>query len=155
MNYVAQRIEFFVPGVPRPGGSKTAGYNRKTGKSFVREAGKHTADWRAVVSLAASEAMGDRPLLTGPLRLDINFYFERPKNHYRTRNGLISDVVKLSAPVYKITMPDRTKLTRSTEDAMTKIVWRDDAQVCDGRLVKRYGEKPGALIIITELPETQ
>lgn len=49
--------------------------------------------------------------------------------------------------------PDATKLWRSTEDALTGIAWRDDAQISVQVVEKRYGSQSGALIQISSLTE--
>ena len=40
---------------------------------------------------------------------------------------------------------------RSTEDAMTGIVYQDDSQVCTGNVEKRYGIRPGAMICVASI----
>lgn len=137
-----------VVGQPRPGGSKTSGVSKKTGKSFTRPANKHTATWRSDVSDAAVKV---RPaqLLTGALVVGYIFRFNRPKSHY-TAKGLL----KASAPSHHTKVPDATKLVRSTEDALTGIVWKDDALVSRSFNQKVYckpGELQGCTIIIEEL----
>ena len=47
-----------------------------------------------------------------------------------------------------------TKLIRAVEDALTGIVWRDDAQVAVQKVAKVYGDEPqGAVITIEEIEE--
>lgn len=142
------RIEFFVPGAPAPGGSKSPYLNKNTGRINLAPASKKTKDWRAVVRLAA-EAAYDGPLLTGPISLSIIFVMPRPKNHYGT--GRNAGMLKASAPYWHTKTPDRTKLIRSTEDALKHVIWNDDSQVCAGRVQKVYGDKPGARIVIQDL----
>lgn len=138
-------IQFFVPGIPRPGGSKV---RTKWG---VREAGKHTANWRSVVSDYAMKAMEGRDLFTGPVSVSMEFIFLHPKNHYRT--GKFSHLLKDNAPYWKTTMPDTTKLVRSTEDALKSIVWCDDSQVVIQYNEKHFSkEKSGVIIIVKETP---
>jgi Holliday junction resolvase RusA-like endonuclease len=149
---VPRSVAFFVPGVPQPGGSKKgfAIQNKATGKwrAIVVEDAKHNASWRAVVSLAAQEA-GFDPFL-GPVVLTLEFRMPRPKGHYGT--GRRAHVLKESAPLAHTSKPDRTKLMRSTEDALTGIAWKDDTQVVDGRTTKLYTNdgRPGCMITITE-----
>lgn len=144
-------IEFFVPGIPRPGGSKRAFVNKKTGKAILTEDGRHTKTWRADVKAAAERAY-DGPLLAGPIRFDVRFLMPRPKYHYRT--GRHAGDLKPSAPIWPITKPDRTKMLRSTEDALKGLIWRDDAQVVTGLPEKAYANhRPGAEIHITPLFE--
>lgn len=138
-------ITFFVPGIPKPGGSKVPGFNRKTGKGFVRPACDKVKGWMQTVAyFAYNEYKGE--ILTGPIWLSMTFVMPRPKNHYGM--GGNAGILKATAPYWHTSMPDRTKLLRSTEDALKGIVWKDDSQVCDGPIQKIYGEKPGVVITI-------
>lgn len=138
-------ITFFVPGIPKPGGSKVAGFNKTTGKGFVRPANKYTKGWMQTVAYFAHKEY-DGEILTGPIRLILTFVMPRPKNHYGT--GRNANVLKSTAPFWHTKTPDRTKLMRSTEDALKGIIWKDDSQVCTGGCDKMYGEKTGVLIYI-------
>jgi len=110
-------MEFFVPGVPAPGGSK-----RHIGGGRIIEDCKRTKGWRACVALAAMQA-GCTPM-EGPLAFNVVFFMPRPNGHFRKDGS-----VKPSAPKFPTTRPDTTKLVRSTEDALLGICWHDDAQV--------------------------
>jgi Holliday junction resolvase RusA-like endonuclease len=130
-------IRFFVPGIPKPGGSKTAYTNKKTGKPIVTDsAGKANKDWRAVVALAGSEVF--KYPLNVPVRLEIIFWMPRPKNHYGT--GRNAGVLKPNAPSWHDKIPDGLKLRRTIEDALTGIAWMDDAQIVIGAEEKRYAD---------------
>lgn len=85
--------------------------------------------WREAVKAAALQAMGDGwERLDGPVWLEVTFYYARPRSHYGT--GRNAAVLKPSAPVWKTSVPDVSKLARSTEDALTDVgLWRDDALV--------------------------
>jgi Holliday junction resolvase RusA-like endonuclease len=161
-------LAFFVPGVPRPGGSKRAipiyrgqkGARQFTGHSVVVDAaGQANKDWKAAVGAAAMEAMNgnkdfphlpavQRAPMEGPLVLSLTFYFLRPKSHLRADGVTLA---KGRSP-YHISKPDCLKLARSTEDAMTGIVWRDDAQIVRyGTLEKAYSSRSGCEIEITPI----
>lgn len=142
------RIEFFVPGIPRPGGSKRAFINKKTGRAMIVDACKKNPEWRQAVSYFARQAY-DGPLLTEALQVVMNFAITRPKSHFRA-NGQ----VKASAPDYPTTKPDATKLIRSTEDALTGILWRDDAQIVTQIGCKRYETSPGCWISVQTMEDT-
>ena len=150
-------FECFVPGIPRPQGSKSRG---KGGRMY--EASKHLKAWRAdVTAYARSEwVYAQSPVrkpLTGPLVFGVQFVFPRPQKHYlwttshgvRMRQGLRAD-----APVYVTCKPDVSKLLRAVEDSLTVAgVWGDDSLVVGYAgfplTCKRYanpGEEPGALI---------
>jgi len=140
------RVSFFVPGIPRPGGSKRAMPHSKTGKIIVLPASKYTADWRAAVAAKACEVWGTRPLLRTACVVDFQFQFPRPKSHYRS--GRDATTLKMTAPWEHTQRPDRGKLLRSTEDALTGVIWLDDCLIVGGKVEKCWGEPAGAYITI-------
>ena len=141
-------VFFTVYGKASPSGSKTVGFT-KTGQHFVRDSAKGAASWKRTVAQVAGVEMADKPLLTGPLQLIVNFYLPRPKGHYGT--GKNAERVKDGAPRFPIVKPDTTKLVRAAEDACNGICWRDDAQVVTQVARKRYGTPARITVDITEL----
>lgn len=132
-------VAFFVPGTPATAGSKRGFFNKKLNRVLLVPANKRTKPWMAQVSAYALEAMdraGKVPLLTGPVLLWIEFLTERPQSHFRT--GTHAGELKPNAPRLSEKKPDLTKLERAVEDALTKIVWRDDSQVAMKNTVKQY-----------------
>ena len=143
-------IEFVVIGLPATAGSKRAfPFKRNDGSLGVRVTDdcKRSKPWQVEVSWKACEAYKG-PVLTIPLRLEITFYLPRPKHHFKTRKGEVSDQVKPGAPTYPTTKPDRTKLVRCLEDALKGIIWKDDSQVVEGFSRKLYGEPARAEVKI-------
>jgi Holliday junction resolvase RusA-like endonuclease len=149
-------IRFEVIGVPQPGGSKSAfPLRHKDGSPVLRENGSQATvvsdanprvkDWRVAVVAAAREVYRGT-LLDGPLSLRVLFRFPRLKGHLGKR-GLLP-----SAPPYPATKPDATKLLRALEDALTGILWRDDAQVVEQWVGKVYGEPAGAIVVVDAAP---
>lgn len=139
-------LNFVAFGLPSPGGSKNAFRNPHTGRIVVVDAGgKKTRTWRTVVAHAARTAMSGSELMKPPLALVIEFRMPRPKHHYKS-NGEI----KQDAPWFPIVRPDLTKLLRSTEDAMTGIVWHDDSQIVEQNIHRTYSsvEDTGARISV-------
>ncbi len=133
---MGKRIKFFVPGKPRPAGSKRAIHHRVTGKIIVLDmSGKPGKAWRKAVAVAAKAAMCGPPLDV-PLRLHLIFVFSRPKSHYGTGRNRAN--LKASAPRLPGVQPDATKLLRSVEDAMTGIVYEDDALIVYQLVEKCY-----------------
>jgi len=133
-------VEFIVYGLAAPAGSKTIG-RTTTGRSFIRDANSKSAPWKRQVAQQAGEAMADRPLFDEPVALDLWFVQPRPKGHYR-KDGQLHDW----APLAPTTRPDLTKLVRAVEDALTGIVWRDDALVVRQTIAKVYGEPARCLV---------
>jgi Holliday junction resolvase RusA-like endonuclease len=81
---------------------------------------------------------------TGPVELQVEFCFARPKSHYGT--GKRSNILKPSAPLCHIQKPDRTKLLRCIEDAFKGVLWEDDSQVISGAVSKRWGKEDYATV---------
>lgn len=128
-------VAFTVLGKAQPAGSKRAFRHPHTGRIMVTDAAKGSRPWKQQVAGAGAELVDE--LLDGPLALEVTFYVARPKGHYGS--GRNAAVVRPSAPEFPATRPDVTKLLRGTEDALTGVLWRDDAQIVDQVARKRYG----------------
>lgn len=140
-------ISFRVIGIPRPGGSKTA-FRTKSGHFIVTDACKHNKTWRQDVSSAFLSQVPKMLPLTGQIDIKVTFFMPRPKAHYNSKGQ-----VKSNAPHWHTKKPDVLKLQRSTEDALTKLAWLDDAQICKATITKVYTDiDPGAFIEIFSSP---
>lgn len=146
----AEGVRFVVFGVAQPAGSKVA-VPVGGGRWGVKDAAKGSAPWKIVVAQRAGEAMAGRPLLEGPLMLDLVFWQPRPKAQYGT--GRNAERVKDSAPAWPVTRPDLLKLARAVEDALSRVCYRDDAQIVAERLAKRYGPHACVDVRVTPLPK--
>lgn len=138
-------LEFTVMGEPEQGGSKTVG-RRKNGSVFYRDDNPKVYGWKEKVAEVAGTLMEGREPWTGPLVLEVTFYFERPAGHYN-RRGL-----KPSARRHPSVRPDLTKLLRPLEDALNKIAWKDDSQIVIQSARKVYGSPARAEVRVTALP---
>lgn len=100
--------------------------------------GRDEASWRASVSAVAAYAMQENGLdpLEGPIAILLEFFTMRPKNHFRRARGIES--LKPGAPVRPTSAPDGDKLWRSVGDALNGVCYRDDRQVCEAVVRKRY-----------------
>lgn len=141
-----RRIELHIPGHPQPGGSKRGFIPKGWNRAVIVDANPKAADWKRTVQVFAQEHHPE-PLFDGPLRVTMTFFLARPKGHYGKR-GLLP-----SAPAFPCNKPDVLKLARSTEDALTGIVWTDDARIVTEHLYKRWAEdgRTGALIVVEEI----
>lgn len=156
------RLELWVPGVPVPQGSKqTLTMGRRHGNRFVPMTRKdgtpivklvdsnkdRLEPWRAQVTAFAIDAWAGREPLDEPVCCHFQFVFKRLQSHFGT--GRNAAVLKPSAPHYKTSSPDKDKLERAINDALTDAgVWKDDALVCDGGSQKVYGPAPGVRVWI-------
>ncbi len=156
-------ISFTVIGKAEPAGSKKAApifKNGPNGKELVRrqngsimttvrDDNDKSKPWQQQVAGCAMQAYGNRPVMLGPIRLTVTFYRARSKGDYGS--GKNSHLVKASSPRFPTTKPDATKLLRGIEDACTGILWRDDAQIVDQHIYKRFGEPARAEITVEEI----
>lgn len=144
-------IAFSVHGTPRPAGSKSAFPVRcRDGRVRVNvsdASGRAGREWRKAVSVAAAAAMKGAGPGSCPVVLRLAFRMPRPRHHY-LRDGTL----RPDAPVTHSSRPDLTKLVRSVEDAMTGIVWVDDALVFVQTATKRYGDPPGVDVSVETEP---
>lgn len=124
----------------------------------MREASAYVGEWRQDV-VAAAQRQYQGPPLEGPLELEIEFRFPRPKSHYGT--GKNATVLRPDAPTYVVSRKygDLSKLVRSTEDAISATsgyaVCADDSQFASLKTRKVYAseDKPaGAVVLVRQAP---
>lgn len=125
---------FFVPGVPRPQGSK-----RSVGNNRSIEASAHLPAWRQAVTMVARNAH-KQSAVEGPVTVWATFVFPRAKT-----------LKDRPAPPH-VSAPDTDKLQRAVGDALEKAgVVKDDAQIVSWRADKRRaepGESPGVHVVV-------
>lgn len=147
-------LDVFVPGNALPAGSKRAFPLRgKAGSKMhvsVTDSNPKAKDWKAVVSMYASQRWAGQPLLDGALAVEFDFVRPRPKGHYRT--GKHENELRSDAPRHPTGRPDVLKLSRAVEDALTGVVWTDDSLIVHEVLRKKYGPAPGVHIRVMEAP---
>ena len=144
-------IEFRVFGLPAPQGSK-----RHIGRGIMVESSKKVRPWRTDVQEASRLAYQGKPC-DEPVGIEVDFYFPRPKGHYRT--GKYSGLLKPYAPTWAVahTNGDLDKLLRSTCDALSfssgGCIVRDDSLIASVNATKRYADidLPGAAIRVALL----
>lgn len=144
-----QVVDFFVPGIPQPQGSAKAFV--VAGRARITSDNPKLHSWRVDVRSRASEC-ATAPI-AGPVSLSVQFYLPRPRGHFGT--GRNEALLRPGAPMYPAVKPDLDKLVRAVGDALTGVVWRDDAQVVVIEARERYcsaGEVPGTEICVREMP---
>jgi len=83
-------------------------------------------------TLALTDQHGTRPLMTGPLLLDITFFFSIPKTRIKS----------LRPGSFHHFKPDLDNLIKYICDVSTKIIYEDDSCVASINARKRYNVEP-------------
>lgn len=135
-----EALTFHVPGEmvgkgrPRFGRGKDGAPRTYTdGKTVTAET------W---VRWCAVQTVG-QPQLAGPLALQVDVVCNIPDSWSKRDKAAALAGTRL--PTGK---PDSDNLLKLIADSLNKVVWRDDSQLVDVRLTKRYGADPGATITI-------
>lgn len=108
-------------------------------RAVVVDANSKAEPWKNYVAHQSLEAMNRRGLnvAEGPLRLEIRIGIPRPAGHWTSKGALSAEGKRKPFPTSR---PDLTKLVRGIEDAMTGIVYADDAQIIEQHVSKFYTE---------------
>lgn len=138
-------FRLFVPGVPIPQGSKTAGVARN-GKAYVRDANKRLKPWRAELTTAIEQhrMLTDTAPVATACVVQYEFLMPRPASARRK---------------YMTVKPDLDKLIRAVNDAAVEAqLLADDALVISLNTNKRYAvpeldETPGVHIQVWAVTE--
>lgn len=131
-------VTFSAYGLAQPQGSSKAFYVKQLGRAVVTSDNPRIKDWRRDVARAAGDAMKDVPLMRGAVELIVVFYRPRVKSWPRKRR-------------FATGKPDSDKLLRAVGDALTGIVFQDDAQVVAALAFKAIGEPARADVCVREL----
>jgi crossover junction endodeoxyribonuclease RusA len=131
-------LAFTVYGVAKPKGNMKPFQGSGMKFPIVTESNRNVKSWQQLVAEGANHALQQVPvdqrrLFDGPVRLTVAFYLPRPKSLPKRR------------AVAHLTAPDLDKLTRCIGDALSQVVYGDDAQVVEAVVAKCYaglGEAP-------------
>lgn len=141
----------WVPGEAATKGSMHFVKSKHTGKPIPKQQGsKNLSEWTHAVKAAVWQYVRTKRARSGGFRVILLYHFPRFRNHYRT--GQYSAELRPDAPRVHDQKPDPDKLARAVLDALTGIVWKDDKQVYDLRVKKKWVDRfcsPGMWLRIT------
>ncbi len=140
-----ETISFFIPGEPVAKGRARSFVDSNTKKIGHFTPGK-TVRYESTVALFGSQAMGSREPTLSPVSLVLTVYLSIPgswsgKKQNEAKQGLI----------VPSKTPDLDNILKAISDGLNKIVWRDDCQVVDCLMRKRFSDTPGVQVTIAEL----
>lgn len=136
-------ISFTVPGTPvGKGRPKFA----RRGNFVTAYTPEKTASYENLVKIYAAEAMQGRELLTGPVEVRM-FLFVTPPASWSGKKRINA----LNGGIFPTSKPDIDNTVKGLADACNEIVWKDDKQIVDLTVCKRYAETARAMVQVTEL----
>ena len=118
----------------------------KTGHAYTPE---RTVNFEARLAHAAQAVMDGRPLLDGPLSVIVQAFMpvaaSKPKKFQEA--ALLGSI----RPTKK---PDWDNFGKML-DALNLIVWADDAQIVDGRVLKWYSARPRLVVTVQKINQPE
>lgn len=130
-------IQFSLPIKP-----KAQARHRSFGKRMYDPSVK---DKKKVILLSNKYAPKEPSL--DSLMVQLTFNFKRPKSHYRT--GKYKDLLKPNAPEYMVSKPDCDNLAKLILDSYNNIFYKDDSQIIQLQIEKKYAEEDRVDILIS------
>lgn len=127
-------IRFIVPGQPegkgRPKVVKIGGFTRMA-------APPKAVAYEGLIAMAAHTAMAGRDLVEGPVAVRMFVACQIPESKSKKWKA-----DALAGRVFPTTKPDIDNTVKAVFDALNGVVWKDDVQVVDLQLTKRYSASP-------------
>lgn len=136
-------VSFVVPGEAvgkgRPRVSTIGGHARM----FTPQ---KTANYETLIAMAAQQAMAGRELIGGPVLVEMKILVSVAASwsKKKTAEALAGDVM----PTKK---PDADNVLKAICDGINGIVFKDDVQVVNVSLSKRFSETPGVSVHVVPL----
>ncbi len=127
-------LAFTIPGEPQ--GKGRAKIVRIGGFSRMATPAK-TVAYEGLVAMAAQQAMDGRQPFAGACAVEVECIFAMPKSMSKKHR-----VEALAGRMRPTKKPDGDNVLKAVCDGINGVVWVDDVQAVDSRVIKRYGETP-------------
>lgn len=133
-------IAFIVPGQPQGKGRPRVG---KVGNHARLFTPAKTAAYEGLVAHAAQLARGDAPLIDGPVRVAMVLQCQIPQSWSQSKQRQAE-----AGAIVPTTKPDIDNVVKAIFDGCNGVLWRDDVQVVDLALRKRYSRTPQVQVTV-------
>ncbi|MFY1054686.1 RusA family crossover junction endodeoxyribonuclease [Ectopseudomonas khazarica] len=136
-------VSFVVPGEPvgkgRPRLSTRHGFARmhSTDKTIAYE---------GLIAHAAQQVMAGRDLIEGPVMVELHIALSIPQSMSKKRKALAA-----AGDLFPTKKPDMDNVIKAIYDGLNGVVWKDDVQVVDAHVRKRFGDTPGVSVRVVPL----
>lgn len=139
-------IEFFIPGKPqakqRPKVTMVGGYAKAYTPKQTIEYENHV---KGCFIHKFSEDSNASKLYELPLKMSVTVYYSIPKTFSKVKQEKA-----LTAEIVPTTRPDIDNIAKSICDALNGIAFKDDSQIVDLNIIKRYSRSTGAVVAISD-----
>jgi len=135
-------ISIVLAGAPL--GKERLRLNRATHTLYTPE---RTLNFEARLANAGQGVMAGRPLLAGPLALDVRAYVLVPASWSKKKRA-----AALKGEIRPTSKPDGDNMLKVVSDSLNLVVWTDDSQVVDARVRKFYSDAPRVEIEVRHEP---
>ena len=136
-------VSFTVPGTPIGKGRPRFARQGAFVRTFTPE---NTANYENLVKVKAEKAMQGREIFGGAVSVEISLLITPPSSW-----SLKKQRAALAGEIYPTTKPDWDNCGKCICDAINEIVFRDDKQVVDARVSKRYSKNASAVVTVAEI----
>ena len=136
-------IAFVIPGAPVGKGRPRFARQGAFVRTFTPE---KTASYENLVKVKAEEAMKGRPAIDGAVAVTIWLWVTPPASWSQKKQRQALD-----GRIFPTSKPDIDNVLKGIMDACNEIVFKDDKQAVDVRVVKRYGQVARAAVEVRPL----
>jgi len=136
-------VAFTVPGQPQGKGRPRIG---KVGAHARMFTPAKTAAYEGLVAHAAHAAMQGRALLEGAVACEVFLHCQIPASWSKKKQAQA-----LAGTVMPTTKPDADNVVKAIFDGLNGVLWRDDVQVVDLLVRKRYSASPCVYVEVEEV----
>lgn len=105
-----------------------------------------TANYESLIAVAAEQAMQGRELITGPVLVELKIAVGIAQSWSKKKTAQA-----LAGQVMPTKKPDADNVLKAICDGINGIVFKDDVQVVNVSMSKRFAEKPGVSVRVVPL----
>lgn len=136
-------IAFVVPGTPVGKGRPKFARRGNFVSTYTPE---KTASYENLVKVKAEEAMQGQPLFEGAVSVEIALFVTPPASWSQKKQR-----EALAGTVFPTSKPDVDNVLKGIMDACNEIVFKDDKQAVDVKVIKRYSDTARAFVKVAAL----
>lgn len=107
---------------------------------------KKTANYETLIAMGAQQAMQGRDLITGPVLLEMKIFVSVAQSWSKKKTA-----AALAGDVMPTKKPDADNVLKAICDGINGIVFKDDVQVVNVSMSKRFAETPGVSVRVVPL----